>query len=38
VNKLYFLPESAAAILVGMVVGGCARLLYPTKDELDFLT
>ncbi|KAG5177712.1 Sodium/hydrogen exchanger family-domain-containing protein [Tribonema minus] len=37
-NKLYFLPESAAAILVGMLVGGTARLLYPTKDELDFLS
>jgi solute carrier family 9 (sodium/hydrogen exchanger), member 8 len=37
-NKIYFFPESAAAILVGAVVGGMARLFYPTKDELDFLS
>lgn len=38
VYKFYYLPESAAAILVGLVVGGMARLLYPSKDELDFLS
>jgi solute carrier family 9 (sodium/hydrogen exchanger), member 8 len=37
-NKIHFFPESAAAILVGAVVGGMARLFYPTKDELDFLS
>lgn len=37
-NRFYYLPESAAAILVGVVVGGMAKLFYPTKDELDFLT
>ncbi|CAN0280241.1 unnamed protein product, partial [Ectocarpus sp. 8 AP-2014] len=31
-------PESAAAILVGVVVGGMAKIFYPTKDELDFLS
>ncbi len=37
-NKFHYLPESAAATLVGFVVGGMARLFYPTKDELDFLS
>jgi sodium/hydrogen exchanger 8 len=37
-NKFYYLPESAAAILVGTVVGGMARLFYPSRDELDFLS
>lgn len=37
-NKFYYLPESAAAILVGVVVGGMAKIFYPTKDELDFLS
>lgn len=37
-NRFYYLPESAAAILVGVVVGGMAKLFYPTKDELDFLS
>lgn len=38
IYKFYYLPESAAAILVGLIVGGMARLLYPSKDELDFLS
>lgn len=37
-NRIFFLPESSAAILVGVVVGGMAKLFYPTKDELDFLS
>lgn len=37
-NRFYYLPESAAAILVGVVVGGMAKIFYPTKDELDFLS
>ncbi len=37
-NKFHYLPESAAATLVGFVVGGMARIFYPTKDELDFLS
>ncbi|GAB5037833.1 sodium hydrogen exchanger 3, partial [Nannochloropsis oceanica] len=36
--KFYYLPESAAAILVGLIVGGFARLFSPSKDELDFLS
>lgn len=36
--RFYYLPESAAAILVGLVVGGLARLFYPSKSELDFLS
>ena len=31
-------PRSAAAILVGLIVGGLARLFSPSKDELDFLS
>lgn len=37
-NSFYYLPESAAAIVVGMVVGGLARLFYPSVEELNFLT
>ncbi|CAN0298555.1 unnamed protein product, partial [Discosporangium mesarthrocarpum] len=37
-NRFYYLPESAAAILVGVVVGGMVKLFYPTKDEMDFLS
>ncbi len=37
-SKFQYLPESAAATLVGFVVGGMARVFYPTKDELDFLS
>lgn len=37
-HKIYYLPESAAALLVGLIVGGLARLIYPSKEELKFLT
>lgn len=37
-NSLYYLPESAAAIIVGLVVGGLARAVYPSTEELDFLS
>jgi solute carrier family 9 (sodium/hydrogen exchanger), member 8 len=36
-NKIYMLPESTACIMVGILVGGIARVYYPSKDELDFL-
>jgi solute carrier family 9 (sodium/hydrogen exchanger), member 8 len=32
------LYQSAAAILVGLLVGGMARLFYPSNEELDFLS
>lgn len=35
--KCYYIPESAATLLVGLVVGGVARMLDPSKAELDFL-
>ena len=37
-NNFYYLPESAAAIMVGLVVGGLARLVYPSEEELQFLS
>ena len=37
-NRFYYLPESGAAILVGLIVGGLARLVYPSKEELAFLS
>jgi sodium/hydrogen exchanger 8 len=37
-NSFYYLPESAAAILVGVIVGCLARAVYPSTEELDFLT
>lgn len=37
-NSLYYLPESAVAIVVGMLVGGMAKLVYPSVEELNFLT
>ncbi len=36
-NSFYYLPESAAAIVVGMMVGGLAKLVYPSSEELEFL-
>lgn len=36
--QIYYLPESAAALLVGILVGGVARLIDPSKAELDFLS
>jgi sodium/hydrogen exchanger 8 len=40
INKyqFYYLPESAAAILVGLIVGVMARMVYPSKEELQFLS
>ena len=37
-NSFYYLPESAASILVGLMVGGLARAVYPSAEELQFLT
>lgn len=37
-NSFYYLPESAAAIVVGSIVGGLARIVYPSTEELHFLT
>lgn len=37
-NSFYYLPESAAAIVVGIIVGGLARVVYPSAEELDFLS
>lgn len=37
-NSLYYLPESTAAMVVGMVVGGLAKAVYPSSEELNFLT
>lgn len=36
--KLYYLPESSASIIVGLIVGLLARLLYPSIEEEKFLT
>lgn len=36
-NSFYYLPESAAAILVGAVVGGLARWI-SSQEEIAFLT
>lgn len=37
-NSIYYIPESAAAMLVGVVIGGLARVLSPSQEELDFLS
>lgn len=37
-NSFYYLPESTAVIFVGLVIGGLARLVYPSAEELKFLT
>lgn len=37
-NSFYYLPESAAAIVVGIIVGGLAKLVYPSNEELKFLS
>ena len=37
-NKIYFIPESAAAIFVGLIVGFLSRVIYPSEEELKFLT
>ena len=36
--KLYYIPESAASIFVGTVVGLLARVLYPSNEEIAFLS
>ncbi|TMW57338.1 hypothetical protein Poli38472_003263 [Pythium oligandrum] len=35
--RFYYLPESGAAILLGVLVGACARLFYPSRKEMEFL-
>jgi len=37
-NSFYYLPESGAAIIVGLIVGALARAVYPSAEELRFLT
>jgi sodium/hydrogen exchanger 8 len=37
-NSIFYIPESAAAMMVGVVIGGLARLLSPSKEEMDFLS
>jgi sodium/hydrogen exchanger 8 len=37
-NSFYYLPESAAAIVVGAIVGGLAKVVYPSTEEMHFLT
>mmetsp|Transcript_41669 Transcript_41669/g.53757 ORF Transcript_41669/g.53757 Transcript_41669/m.53757 type:complete len:500 (-) Transcript_41669:38-1537(-) len=36
--KYYFIPESAATLMVGLLVGAIARVMDPSKAELDFLS
>ncbi len=36
-NQFYYLPESAAAILVGASIGALASFMF-SKEEMDFLT
>ncbi|ETW09013.1 sodium/hydrogen exchanger 3 [Aphanomyces invadans] len=35
--KFYYLPESGAAMIVGLIVGACARVFFPSRKEMDFL-
>ena len=35
--RLYYLPESAGAIVVGMIVGGMARLILGSEDTDNLL-
>jgi solute carrier family 9 (sodium/hydrogen exchanger), member 8 len=37
-NSFFYLPESAAAIVVGVIVGGLAKAVYPSTEELNFLS
>ena len=37
-HRVYYLPESAAALLVGVVIGGCARLFSDEDDTLEMLS
>ena len=36
-HRFYAIPESAAALLTGVVIGGFARLASPKEDKLEFL-
>ncbi|GMH89682.1 hypothetical protein TL16_g11533, partial [Triparma laevis f. inornata] len=36
-NRFYAIPESAAAMLTGIVIGGLVRLASPEQDKLPFL-
>ena len=36
--RFYFMPESSAALCVGLVVGGIARLITHSDEELNFLS
>jgi solute carrier family 9 (sodium/hydrogen exchanger), member 8 len=36
--RLFYLPESAAVILLGVFVGFLASKLHPSKAELDLMT
>ena len=36
--RFYYMPESAAALLVGLLVGGVARLITGNAEELHFLS
>jgi sodium/hydrogen exchanger 8 len=37
-SKFYYLPESGACLIIGVLVGGTARLLFGDDDELEFLS
>lgn len=35
--RIYWIPESAAAMIIGMIIGLLCRIFYPDEDELHFL-
>lgn len=37
-HRFYFMPESSAALCVGLAVGGVARLVTKNKEELNFIS
>ena len=37
-NSITYLPESTAVICMGLIVGGLARVVYPSAEEMHFLT
>jgi sodium/hydrogen exchanger 8 len=37
-NAFFFMPESAAAIFVGMMAGTLTTIIYPSTEEIQFLT
>lgn len=37
-NSFYYIPESVAAIVVGGIVGCLTRLIYPSIEEMSYLT